>query len=153
MRAYSSDLRERVVRAVAQGIPKSVVARTFSVSVAAVTKYVALQRAARSLVPGKSTGRPQAITPNQYPDLERHLEEDPGATLAEHVARWETSPGVRMHLATMDRAIRRLGWTSQKRRWQRVSRTSVSASPFAPRSRPSRSTGSLPSTSRPPPLP
>ena len=149
MRAYSSDLRERVARAVAQGIPKSVVARTFSVSVASVTKYVALQRAARSLTPGKSTGRPKAILPEQYPALDRQLEEHAGATLAEHVTLWEASHGVRMHLATMDRAIRRIGWTYKKRRWQRASRTSTSAPPSKPRSPRSRPTASWPST-RPP---
>jgi hypothetical protein len=42
MRAYSQDLRERVAYVVAQGTPKTVIARTFAVSVASVKKYAAL---------------------------------------------------------------------------------------------------------------
>jgi transposase len=150
MRAYSQDLRERVARAVAAGTPKTVIARTFSVSIAAVKKYAALQPADRPLTPGKSAGRPKAIPPAQYSDLERQLAENDDATLAAHVALWEASHGLRMCLSTLFRAIRRIGWTDQKRRWQPASRTSASARRSAsrlPRFPPSASSPSM----RPPP--
>jgi transposase len=152
MRAYSQDLRERVARAVAAGTPKAVVARTFSVSYASVTRYVALQRANRSLRPGKSPGRPQAIPPAQYPALEHQLDQHDDATLAEHVAMWEAAHGVTMTLATMYRTIRRLGWTYQKRHWQPASGMSQSVRSSAPRSPTFPPSGSSPSTRPPPPL-
>src|SRR5436309_1032174 len=109
MRAYSQDLRERVAHAVASGQPKSVVARTFLVSVASVTKYVSLRSSARSLVPGKSSGRPQAITPGQYPELVEQLRTHDDATLVEHVSLWEASHGVRLSVSGMWRTIKRAG--------------------------------------------
>ncbi len=44
----------------------------------------------------------------------RQLEENPGATLEEHRKLWERGSGGgarRVPVATMSRAIRRLGWT------------------------------------------
>ena len=123
MQAYSEDLRDRIARAVAAGRPETEVARTFSVSVASVTKYVALRRSARSLAPGKSPGRPQSITRAQYPALEHQLQAHHDATLAEHVGMWETSHGVRVSVSGMWRTIRRLGWTFKKRRWQPANKT------------------------------
>jgi transposase len=40
MKAYSIDLRERIVQAVDQGMTKARAARTFSVSLATVKNYV-----------------------------------------------------------------------------------------------------------------
>ncbi|HST88728.1 MAG TPA: helix-turn-helix domain-containing protein [Ktedonobacterales bacterium] len=40
MRAYSTDLRERIVRVVAEGRPMREAARRFGVSVSAVKRYV-----------------------------------------------------------------------------------------------------------------
>jgi transposase len=39
----------------------------------------------------------------------------PDATLAAHCGRWEAEQGVRVSVATMSRAIRRLGITLEKR--------------------------------------
>jgi transposase len=153
MRAYSQDLRERVAHAVAAGTPKTIIARTFSVSIASVTKYAALHRVDRSLVPGKSSGRPKAIPAAHYADLERQLEQNHEATLAEHVALWEASHGVTMTVSTMYRTIRRIGWTYKKRQWQRASRTSVSARRSEPRLPPFPPSASLRSMKPPPPLP
>ena len=125
MQAYSEDLRDRIARAVAAGRPKAEVARTFSVSVASVTKYVSLRRSARSLAPGKSPGRPQSVSPEQYPALEQQLRSHHDATLAEHVGLWETSHGVRLSVSGMWRTIRRLGWTFKKRHWQPPNATSA----------------------------
>ncbi len=46
----------------------------------------------------------------------RQLEENPGATLEEHRKLWERGSGGarRVPVATMSRAIRRLGWTYKK---------------------------------------
>ena len=49
MRAYSVDLRERIVRAVAGGVPQSVAARTFGVARVSVQRYVERHSATGSL--------------------------------------------------------------------------------------------------------
>jgi transposase len=123
MKAYSQDLRERIVQAVAAGQPKRTVARTFSVSYATVSKYARLVASHASLAPKRGGGRPSAIRPAQYPALVAQLEAASSATLAEHVATWEKNQGVRVTITAMFRAIRRVGWTFKKRRWQPASKT------------------------------
>ena len=125
MRAYSEDLRERIAQAVVAGHPKTDVARTFSVSVASVTKYMTLRASARSLAPGKSSGRPPAIRSAEYPALDQQLSMHRDATLAEHVALWEASHGVRLSVSGRGRTIRRRGWTFKKRHWQPANKTSA----------------------------
>lgn len=44
MRAYSKDLRLRVLAAVDRGMPRGEVAETFSVSVSTVKRYLRLRR-------------------------------------------------------------------------------------------------------------
>jgi transposase len=82
------------------------------VSIASVQKYVASQQADRSLAPGKSPGRREAIPPEQYRALVRQLTKHPDVTLAEHVAWWEAT--YRVALSTMYRTIRRLRGTYRK---------------------------------------
>ncbi len=131
MKAYSLDLQERIVAAVADGMPKALAARTFRVSVATVKVYVARQQRAVSLVPGHSSGRPAYIRSEQYPALRRQLETTPDATLAEHAALWEKSHGVRPSLSALWRTIRRIGWTYKKRAWVPANATQRNAPPFA----------------------
>src|SRR2546423_1312409 len=111
MQAYSHDLRARIVRAVEAGAPKAVVARRFSVSLSAVKAYVRRQQTAGSLAPAPvRSGRKAHIRPDQEPLLIAQLRAASDATLAEHVTRWATDQGVRLSVATMCRAIRRVGW-------------------------------------------
>jgi transposase len=122
MRAYSLDLRERVVRAVEAGSPRAVVARTFGVGVATVERYVRRQRAG-ALAPRPSPGRPARIGPAAWPALRAQLAAAPDATLAEHCERWAMERGMRVSAATMHRAIARLGWARKKRPSTPASRT------------------------------
>jgi transposase len=122
MRAYSLDLRERVVRAVAAGTPQAVVARTFGVGRATVERYLRRHRAG-ALAPRRSPGRPARIGPAMEPALRAQLEDAPDATLAEHCERWARAQGVRVSVSAMHRAIARLGWTRKKRPSTPPSRT------------------------------
>ncbi len=56
--------------------------------------------------------------PEERRALWRQLEEHPEATLEQHRQLWERDHGVRVSVATMSRAIRRLGWTYKQRRWR-----------------------------------
>jgi transposase len=115
MKAYSVDLRERIVQAVAAGTPLSVVARTFSVGRATVVRYVEREERG-ALAPRRSPGRPPTLGPDQADALRSQVAARPDATLAEHVEAWAQTQGVRVSVATMQRAIARLGWTRKKRR-------------------------------------
>lgn len=122
MKAYSIDLRERIVHAVESGQPKTVVARLLAVGLATVDRYVRQQRESGDLRPKPRPGATPLIPPAQYPALIAQLEETPDATLAEHCAAWERTQGVRVSIETMRRAIARVDWPLKKRRLRRASK-------------------------------
>jgi transposase len=116
MRAYSTDLRERIVHAVASGQRKATVARTYRVSLSTVKRYVSQHAATGRLLPRRRTAPPPRIGGGQYPALLAQLDAAPDATLAEHCQMWEEAHGVRVSVPTMWRAIARVGWTPKKSR-------------------------------------
>ena len=81
MRAYSTDLRERIVQAVADGQPQTVMARTFGVGVATVRRYLTRQRTTGSLLPKRHPGPALRIGPTYQLALQTQVEAAPDATL------------------------------------------------------------------------
>ena len=115
MKAYSLDLRERIAQAVADGQPKSVVARLFSVSVATISRYLNQLAATGALASRPIPGRPRAISREQEAAFIALLRAAPDATLAERVTAWAQDHPVTLSPATLSRTIRRVGWRRKKR--------------------------------------
>ncbi|HEX6012127.1 MAG TPA: helix-turn-helix domain-containing protein [Geminicoccaceae bacterium] len=116
MKAYSEDLRRRIVAAVDGGMPRSAAARVFGVGRATVKRYLALRRQTGALAPRPRRGPPPIVTAALAAALPPRLEAAPDATLAEHCAWYERVSGVRVSDATMSRVItKHLGWTRKKR--------------------------------------
>jgi transposase len=117
MKAYSPDLRERVVRAVDQGYKRADIMKLFGVSRATIKRYLKQRRetgqVSRKQIPGRP---PKKIAPLQA-GLVAQLEVHTDATLETHCQLWEQTYGVRVSTSTMSHAIRRVGWTRKKRRW------------------------------------
>ncbi len=126
MRAYSIDLRERVVGAVEEGESQVRVAAIFSVSPGTVKRWVGRRRRNPDddLANRKSPGRPPKVLPEHESALRTQLQSNPAATLTEHVRLWKEQQGVELSIYSMSRAIRRLGWTRKKGVWEPVSGTS-----------------------------
>jgi transposase len=114
MRAYSTDLKERLVRAVAEGQPMREAARRFNVAVNTVKRAVVQARETGSLERKPIPGCPRRIGAEQEAALRTRLEAAPDATVLEHCAWWAEHSGQPLSEATMWRAIRRLGWTHKK---------------------------------------
>ena len=114
MRAYSLDLRERIVAAVAAGEAHPAVARRFGVAVATVGNYLRLQRRTGGLTPRPRPGGRPEIGPEGYPALQVQLRAEPDATLAQHCVTWAETQGQIISISTMGRTIARLGWTWKK---------------------------------------
>jgi transposase len=114
MKAYSSDLRLRILGAVEAGQTKASVARRFAVALSTVKKYVA----ARDLVPAprQKPGPSPRLGPGELAAVAAQVRAHPDATLAEHAATWEQEHGVRLSQWTIGRTIRRLKVTRKKRR-------------------------------------
>jgi len=134
MRAYSTDLKERLVRAVAHGLPMRAVARRFEVAVTTVKRAVVQQRTTGSLEHRPSPGRPRAIGRAQEALLLARLQTAPDATVLEHCAWWAKQSGQHLSEATMWRSLRRLGWTHKKSHWQPANATRKRAQPGEQRS-------------------
>jgi len=115
MKAYSIDLRERVVAAVDRGLPRAAVAETFGVSPATVKRWLRRRRQAGSLAPRPIPGRPARLGAALDAGLEAQLRARPDATVAEHRAAWERATGQAVSPTTLQRAIARRGWTRKKR--------------------------------------
>jgi transposase len=117
MKAYSEDLRSRIVAAVDGGMPRSEAARIFGVGRATVKRYLALRRATGGLAPRPRRGPFPVKMAALAAALPARLAAAPDATLAEHCAWYAAAAGVWVADTTMSRVIRRhLGWTRKKRR-------------------------------------
>ena len=113
-RAYSEDLRRRIVDAVASGGTHAAVAARFAVSAGSVKRYVARARSGESLAARRHPGKARAIPAALHAQLVALFEADPDATLAAYCERWQRRTGVRVSVATMQRAQRRVGWSRKK---------------------------------------
>src|SRR3712207_5096025 len=131
MRAYSVDLRERVLAALDRGMSRAEAMTTFAVSLSTIKRWVHLRRTGASLTPGRSPGRTPRLTTGDLAALRTRLEVAPDATLDAHTTWWnEQHPERPVSRATIDRAITRLGWSRKKRRSRPASVMILPGLPF-----------------------
>lgn len=114
MRAYSLDLRQRVITLVHRGHPYPEVADLLGISVSTVNRYIRRERQGESLVPRPKPGRPPAKGAALDAGIAAQLRAQPDATLAEHCQTWQVATGTIVSPATMRRAIVRSGWSRKK---------------------------------------
>lgn len=114
MKQYSVDLRERLLRAIDAGLSHAEAARLFGVGTSTITRWRQQRRDTGDLAPKPRPGRPPRIGPAQASALRAQVAQHPDATLAAHGAQWARDQAVRVSVATMSRAIRRLGITLKK---------------------------------------
>ena len=116
MKAYSTDLRERVLAAHARGLSRQELIETFQVSQGSITRWLRQQRLTGDLTPRLPLGRAPAIPADQEAALRRQLEAAPDATLTAHVAQWAADYGTVLSTWTLARALRRIGFSRKKSR-------------------------------------
>jgi transposase len=123
VRAYSSDLRARVLRAIDAGESRADIIRLFGISRATLKRYLKQRRETRTVVANAHPGRPPKKSAPLQAALREQLEQHDDATLSTHCQLWQQRSGETVSQSTMSRAIRRLGWTRKKRRWVLASAT------------------------------
>jgi transposase len=125
MNTYPLDLTEPVLAAMDRRVPRKEVIGVFGVSLATAEHWLKRRDEAGSAAAKRRPGmRPRiGSTAGERHALWRQLEESPEATLEEHREVWEHERGMRVSVATMTRAVRRLGWTYKQRRWEPPSET------------------------------
>jgi transposase len=123
MKAYSQDLRERVLRAIDQGKPRKEIIELLGVSLATIKRYLKQRReqghVRPQVIPGRAPKKRTALEAGLEPQLHAHDD----ATLQRHCELWEQTHGERVSRWTMSRAIKRVGWSRKKRRWVPASAT------------------------------
>ena len=117
MKAYSQDLRQRVLRAVDAGQTQAEIAKTFAVSVATIKRYLKQRRETGHVQPKAIPGRPAKKRAVLRANLRAQLEAHPDATREEHCRLFQAAHGIEVSTASISRAITRLGWTRKKRHW------------------------------------
>ena len=114
MRAYSIDLRERIVRSVQAGRSQCETARVFGIGLSTVKRYLQQLREQGGLAPKPIPGAARQIGAEQEEALRAQFQAHSDATLEQHCARWEQDHHQRVSVATMSRALDRLRWTHKK---------------------------------------
>lgn len=114
MNGYSEDLRKKIVLAVERGLSKSQAARTFSVSLSSVKRYVEKAKRGEPLAPKKSPGSAPKLDEKALKLLEEDLKERPYASLQERRNYIHALTGLLVSRSTICRAIARIGSTKKK---------------------------------------
>jgi transposase len=116
MRAYSKDLRVKVLDAVDRGMPRAEVARIFGISLPSIKRWLKRRRETGE-VGAKAPPGPPAIKGAMLEEwLPAHLRRNPDLTLEEHCEAFQEAFRVKVSTATMSRSISRLpeGWPLKK---------------------------------------
>lgn len=124
MKAYSEDLRTKILQAVDRGMPKSEAARTFGLSRSSVKRYAAARREGRPLTPKKHPGSKPKLDERARKLLEADVEQRPAITLKDRRRFLEEVAGVLVSESTLSRLLRRMGFSPKDGAWVRASETS-----------------------------
>jgi transposase len=115
MKAYSQDVRRRVLRAIDQGKSQAVVAEMFAISTSTIKRYLKTRREHGNVLPKAIPGRPNVKGAALEAGLLEQLRAYPDATREQHCRMWEATHGIKVSPASITRARQALGWTRKKR--------------------------------------
>jgi transposase len=114
MKAYSEDLRQKIVDAIQRGMSKAEAARTFGIGISTVKRYATKAQRGEPLEPAKAPGKRPKMDERVGKLLEEDVLERPFVTLRERCEYVEAISGVSVSRSTMCRAIARIGSTRKK---------------------------------------
>ncbi len=120
-KAYSSDLRERIVGYVEEGHSCRAAGRVFGVSASTAVRIVSNHRS-RGTVSVKPQGRPAGRFGKLAPHMDFLIDiirAEPDITLAELHNALEDTFGLEVQLSSIHRALKRAGFSYKKRAYRR----------------------------------
>jgi transposase len=124
MKAYSEDLRKKILEAVDRGMPKSEAARTFGVSRSSVKRYAAARREGKPLTPKKHPGSKPKLDERARKILQADVERRPAVTLKQRSRFLKEMVGVSVSESTLSRLLRKMGFVPKDGVWVRARETS-----------------------------
>jgi len=113
MRAYSMDLRERVVSSLESGMSKSAVARLFKIDRSTVQSYSKLAETG-NLAAKQSPGRPKKLSDEQETSLLEYIKTNNDLSLEEYAEWLASSYGVKIAFSTVHLYCQRAKITRKK---------------------------------------
>ncbi len=105
MRAYSVDLRKKIVDAIRHGRPKVEVARIFGVGISSVKRYMKMAQEEGALDPKKAPGKKRKLDESGMKLLQEDLRTRPTATYEQRAEFLDELLGVRVSKSTICRTI------------------------------------------------
>ena len=114
MKAYSRDLRERVIRQWEAGKSQAELVTLFAVSEGSIKRWIRQYHTTGSVAPKVRQQWPRTIGPEDHAALQAQVAQLSDATLEQHVAVWAQTQGVHVSISTMWRALQTIGWPLKK---------------------------------------
>ena len=116
MRAYSQEVRQQVLRAVDEGIPRAEIIERYQVSRATIKRYLKQRRQEGNVLPRPIPGRPPRKKAALRMGVQALLEAHPEASQREYCQWWETEHGMQVSRSWMSRTIHDLGWMRYRKK-------------------------------------
>ena len=129
MQAYSIDLRKRVLAMCDRGHSTREVARVFEVSASWVRRLKQRRREEGIIGPRSAGGRRHGhFEPAHLEQLERWLCQHPDATLEWLLGRVVREMEIDCSVMAVCRAVKKLGWSLKKKRFERTNKIARTSS-------------------------
>jgi transposase len=109
MKAYSSDLRERVIQAWQEGKTQAWIAVTYRISTGTIKRYIGRYKASGSVAATVQRRQEPRISQADEPALRALVKREPQAKLERYCAVWQAETGIVVSPKTMSRMLVRLG--------------------------------------------
>jgi transposase len=116
VKAYSKDLREKIVDAYNQGVGTiNQIAKMFGVGKRSVEKYLFLYRQGQDLTPQKQPGRPPLLNDKSLEIIKIIVLSDPDGTLYDHCASYKEKTKSELSKSSMWNAYKLLKLNRKKK--------------------------------------
>lgn len=115
--AYSTDLREKVISAIDDGMPPTKAAMLFKVCRKAIYNWLNLRKETNSLAPktGYQKGHSHKIT--DWDEFKKFAEANKHRTIKGMIVEWEKINNNTVSASAMERWVKKVGYTSKKNFW------------------------------------
>jgi putative transposase len=114
MRAYSLDLRQRAIDALARGQTQEAVAERFEISLSSVQRFARQWRERGDLAAKPAPGKARAVPAEMEPDLKELVLWRTDWTLETLADAWQQRTGRRISISALQRNLRWLGLSLKK---------------------------------------
>ena len=114
MRAYSLDLREKIIASHEEGVSIRKLAKRFRVSRGTVWNLIKLKRETGAIVPKPPTGGTRGQLAAKETELAEMVRKYLDYTLEEYCEYWDEQRGIRVSASTMCRELQKQRWTLKK---------------------------------------